>query len=144
MNKERKEERLKGVSILLAEDCFDQSRMYLKVLTGEGAKVTLDCNGQSACDTFTRSPKRYKVVILDFQMPELDGLETTRFLRSNGFEGPIIGITAFEIPGLEKAWLSAGCDTCLIKPFDYEHLVETVVETIKASKLKKESLNVSH
>lgn len=134
MTTERKTERLKGVNILLADDCFDQSRIYLKVLTGEGAKVTLECNGQSTIDTFMKTPTQFKAVILDFQMPELDGLETTKFLRSNGYAGPIIGITAYEIPGLQKSWVAVGCDSFIKKPFHHEKLVETVVETIKASK----------
>lgn len=118
---------LKGINLLLAEDCVDQSRMFLYCATSAGADVTLECNGQAAVDAVRRNPQHFDVIVMDFQMPEMDGLDATRQLRELGFQGTILAATAFGCEALREAWFLAGCDDYLEKPLTKRELVEAVL-----------------
>ena len=85
----------RGLKILLCEDCFDQGRMLLKVLETIGAEVTLECNGLAAVNTVLKYPTRFDSIVMDFQMPEMDGLMATETLRENNYTGRIIAVTGF-------------------------------------------------
>ena len=86
---------LAGKQVLLAEDSLDQGRLILKFLQLAGAEVTLECNGQAAVDAVQKSPALFDAVVMDFQMPGMDGVDATRQLRALGYAGTIIAITAF-------------------------------------------------
>ena len=117
---------LEGKQVLLAEDSVDQSRLYLMFLQRAGADVTLECNGQSAVDAVVKSPMLFDAVVMDFQMPELDGLDATRQLRELGYRGAIIAVTAFSSDELKQSWFQTGCDDFLEKPLDATMLVSAV------------------
>ncbi|MBT6157509.1 MAG: response regulator [Planctomycetaceae bacterium] len=119
---------LDGKQVLLAEDCVDQGRLYLRFLERAGTDVTLECSGQSAVDAVEKSPTRFDAVVMDFQMPELDGLEATERLRALGYTGPIIAVTAFSSEELRLAWFKAGCDEFLEKPLTKATLIKTVMQ----------------
>ncbi len=88
--------------------------------------MTLECNGEAAIEAVARDSTIFDVVIMDFAKRVMGGLETTRQLRSAGFERPIIAITGqgAEIP--EESWLSAGVNAFLRRPFGFVNLVATV------------------
>lgn len=117
---------LEGMRVLLAEDCMDQQRLYYKFLKDAGADVVLECNGQAATDAARKTPDAFNAVVMDFQMPELDGLDATRGLRELGYYGPIIAITAHASSELEQAWYEAGCDSFLTKPINKQELIGAV------------------
>jgi CheY-like chemotaxis protein len=117
---------LEGMDILLAEDCMDQSRLYLTFLQTAGAKVTLECNGDGAVDTVKKSPTLFEAVVMDFNMPQMDGLIATRQLRELGYRGKIIAITASNDKELKPAWFEAGCDEYLEKPLTKITLINTL------------------
>lgn len=117
---------LHGQQVLLVEDCPDQGRLYLNFLQRAGAEVTLECTGQSAVDTVRKTPDLYDSVVMDFQMPELDGLDATRQLREMGFQGTIIGVTAFNSDELRTSWFQAGCNELLDKPLARSALIHAV------------------
>jgi CheY-like chemotaxis protein len=118
---------LYGRQVLLVEDCPDQGRLYLKLLQCEGAEVTLECTGQSAVDTIRKAPDLFDSVIMDFQMPELDGLDATRQMREIGYQGTIIGVTAFNSEDLRTSWFHAGCNDLLDKPLTRSALIHAIL-----------------
>ncbi|NOY42064.1 MAG: response regulator [Planctomycetes bacterium] len=118
---------LEGLQVLLAEDCPDQGRLFLKFLQLAGASVTLECTGQSAVDTVRKSTTPFDAVVMDFQMPELDGLDATRQLRELGHSGAIIAVTAFDSIELKQSWFQAGCNEFLRKPLQKAELVDAIL-----------------
>ena len=118
---------LHGRQVLLVEDCPDQGRLYLKFLQCAGAVVTLECTGQSAVDTVRKALDLFDSVVMDFQMPELDGLDATRQLREIGYQGTIIGVTAFNSEDLRTSWFHAGCNEILDKPLTRSALINTIL-----------------
>ncbi len=117
---------LEGRQVLLAEDCVDQGRLYLRFLERAGAVVTLECSGQSAVDAIRKSPTRFDAVVMDFQMAEVDGVDATRQLRALGYDGAIIAVTAFGSDELRQSWFQAGCDDYLEKPLERATLINTL------------------
>ncbi len=106
---------------------MDQGRLYLKFLQVAGAEVTLECNGQSAVDAIRKSPSLFDAVVMDFQMPEMDGIESTRRLRELGYRGAIIAVTAFGSGELRQSWFQAGCDEFLEKPLNEQEFISAVL-----------------
>ena len=69
---------------------------------------------------------------MDMQMPELDGFETTSRLRTAGFQGPIVALTAFAMSGERQKCFAAGCNDFLAKPVESLLLIKTVAKWVKA------------
>jgi signal transduction histidine kinase len=117
---------LAGCRVLLAEDGVDNQRLISLILRKAGAKVVLAENGRLALDLALSAPAGFDVVLMDIQMPVLDGCETTRRLRAAGFSSPIIALTAHAMPGDRQTFLSAGCDDFMPKPIQKRELIEMV------------------
>jgi signal transduction histidine kinase/BarA-like signal transduction histidine kinase len=121
---------LKGMRVLLVEDSPDNQFLMNRYLRGAGAEVTTADNGQSAIDHALAS--HYDVILMDIQMPLVDGLTATRELRSRNYEGPIIALTAHALREERDRSISAGCNDHLTKPIDREVLVQTLSTYPKA------------
>ncbi|QDU84053.1 Autoinducer 2 sensor kinase/phosphatase LuxQ [Planctomycetes bacterium Pla163] len=122
---------LEGRTVLVAEDGADNQRLIGLMLKRAGASVEFVNNGRAAVDRLlTDSDGRTlpDVVLMDVQMPELDGHAATRELRAAGFAGPVIALTANAMQGDRERCLAAGCSDYLSKPIDREALVRTCVE----------------
>lgn len=117
---------LVGMSILIAEDCPDQGRFYARLLTLAGASVTLECNGEAVVGAIERRPEEFDAVLLDFQLPGIDGICTAREVRRHGFEGPIVAFTAYPNDELRRLWFAAGCSSFLTKPAEKRTLVNSL------------------
>jgi CheY-like chemotaxis protein len=120
---------LAGVRVLLAEDGPDNQKLISFLLTRHGAQVCTVANGRLAVDAFMhdgrpRSPLPYDLVLMDVQMPEMDGLAATAALRSMKIEVPIIALTAHAMPGDGERCLKVGCDMYATKPIDRGDLIE--------------------
>jgi CheY-like chemotaxis protein len=110
---------LQSLRVLLAEDNPVNVKFALKLLEREGHTVTLAGNGKQAVDLYQSSA--FDIVLMDVQMPEMDGLDATRAIRQiemdrNGIHIPIIAMTANAMAGDREMCMQAGMDGYVAKP----------------------------
>jgi CheY-like chemotaxis protein len=96
------------------------------VLGKAGAEVEVAENGRLAIERAETGI--FDVMLMDMNMPEMDGYEATRRLRDRGYQRPILALTANAMSGDCEHCLEAGCDAHLAKPIDRKHLIETVAQ----------------
>jgi signal transduction histidine kinase/DNA-binding response OmpR family regulator len=110
--------------VLLAEDNPVNLRLAEVLLTRAGCTVETARTGRQAVDLFVRSPERFDLILMDVQMPEMDGLAATAELRARGFTSvPIIAMTANVLQGDRERCLAAGMTDYLGKPVRREALL---------------------
>ena len=101
--------------ILLAEDNHVNQRVALRMLDRMGYRAEVAANGKEVLEALDRQP--FDVILMDVQMPEMDGLEATRRVRERGGEQPIIlAMTANALQGDREECLAVGMDDYLAKP----------------------------
>ncbi|MGD0341114.1 MAG: ATP-binding protein [Bacteroidales bacterium] len=116
---------------LLVDDNKDILVYLNRILLDTGITVILARSGPEAIEIITATPD-IDVVLLDMQMPEMNGIEATRLIRKIRKDLPIIAQTAFIFENDKDIILEAGCDACLIKPIRQEHLLTVMSSFIKS------------
>jgi CheY-like chemotaxis protein len=112
--------------ILLVEDNDDARKVVSFRLKKMALVVTTAENGQEACELALNALDRrqaYDWILMDMQMPVVDGYEATRILRSRGYNHPIIAMTAYALDEDREECLRIGCNDYLTKPIDWNELV---------------------
>src|SRR5437867_2687332 len=119
----------RSVRVLLAEDNPVNQQVAVAMLVKRGHEVHLAANGREAVDAVTH--RDYDVVLMDIQMPEMDGFEATHAIRAlpKGKDLPIIGLTAHALSGERERCLSHGMTDYLAKPFKAHELFALVEGT---------------
>jgi len=123
--------------ILLVEDGPDNQRLISAFLRKAGAKVALAENGRDAVDMALAAAADgipFDVILMDIQMPVMDGLTATRILRARGYTGPIVALTAHAFKAELDRCLAAGCDHYLTKPISRDKLIREVASQIRTSR----------
>jgi PAS domain S-box-containing protein len=127
------EPRLQGLRLLVAEDNANNQLVVRELLGDEGAIVTLVADGAAALQALAAGD--FDAVLMDLQMPLMDGLEATRRLRAGGLAVPVIGLTANAMLADRQACLDAGMNDHVGKPFDLDQLVATLRRAAGRSEL---------
>jgi PAS domain S-box-containing protein len=115
--------------VLFAEDFSDARDLVGHYLTAMNVEADMAEDGRKACEMAERSRaagRPYDVILMDIQMPVMDGFEATGWLRQHGWTGPIVALTAYAMVGDRERCLAAGCDDYLAKPLTPEGLRETL------------------
>jgi CheY-like chemotaxis protein len=118
--------RLVGTRILAAEDNQINQLVLEEMLTYEGALVTLVGNGRLAVEAIEKACDSFDLVLMDVQMPEMDGMEATRLIRLMAPDLPIIGQTAHALAADHDRCRAAGMTCTIAKPIEIEALIAAV------------------
>ena len=126
---------LKGRRVLLAEDVAVNAEIIMMVLTMREMEVDVAENGRIAVEMFsTHEPGYYSAILMDMRMPEMDGLEATKVIRSmdraDAQSIPIIAMTANAFDEDVQRSIQAGLNAHLSKPVESEQLFETLESLI--------------
>ena len=138
LNATRGEALVRSLRVLLAEDNPINQRLATRLLERRGHRVALAESGRQALDRLAsarRDQQDFDVVLMDVQMPDMDGLEATRAIRAGerdtGRHIPIIALTAYSMTGDRDRCLAAGMDAYVTKPIDAAEFLK-VVEAVAA------------
>lgn len=129
---------LTGFHILVVDDSYDNRRLFSHVLEKSGARTTVAEDGQVAIDLINsaiHSDEPFDAILMDMQMPVLDGYQATQILRANGLQIPVIALTANALSGDDQKCLDCGCDAYLTKPLNRKQLLVLLEQYLIAAPL---------
>lgn len=122
------------MQILLVEDNVINQRLAMRLLEKQGHTVIAANNGREAVEAYTT--RQFDLVLMDIQMPEMDGLEATARIREQEHETgtriPIVAVTANAMMGDRERCLAAGMDGYATKPIRPAELFRTIMEVLPA------------
>jgi CheY-like chemotaxis protein len=120
-----REELKHSVRILLVEDNRVNQKLAVMMLTKAGYQVEVAENGHEAIEKFFSAPDAVDLILMDIQMPEMDGLQATKAIRQKGYRDiPIIAMTAHAIKGYQEKCMAAGMNDYIAKPIKREFIFE--------------------
>jgi CheY-like chemotaxis protein len=135
--KDTKEEKSKGEDgkqILVAEDQIINRKIVMQLLEKKGYNAKAVENGKLALEAVKENPDAYSLILMDVQMPEMDGFEATEkireFEKEKGIHIPIIAMTAHAMKGDKEKCLAAGMDYYISKPVNPNILYQMIEEHI--------------
>jgi CheY-like chemotaxis protein len=121
--------RLMGLKILVADDSNDNQLLMRHLLATEGARIDTGANGEDVLALAKQTT--YDLVLMDLNMPVMDGHKATVALRKNGYKGPIIGLSAHVSDDDLQACVSEGFSRCIERPVDRADLVNHILRELK-------------
>lgn len=121
--------RLDGIKVLLAEDTHDNQVLVSRLLKIAGATVVVASNGKEAVEKAKH--EHFDVLLMDLQMPVMDGFEATAELRREGYDGKIVALTAHALNDEKQKCLASGFDDHLSKPINRNLLLKSVAQISK-------------
>lgn len=130
-------DRLMGLNILVVDDNEFNRDVAERILKDEGAMVVLAVDGEEATRHMMETPSLFDVILMDIQMPKMDGYDATRHIRQmeKGKDIPIIALTAGAFQSQKDAAFEAGMDGFVSKPFDIQLMLDTILEKTGKSNL---------
>lgn len=128
--KERVRASLHGVRILVVDDGDTNRDLITVLLQDAGATVVCAADGQQGIEAARREP--FDLILMDMQMPIVDGYTATGLLRAEGYTLPIIALTAHAMRGDEAKCCQAGCSGYLVKPIDIDSLLDTIGDALSS------------
>ncbi len=120
--------RLKDLAVLVVDDSPSNIFLAGELLSKKGAIVTIATNGLEALEQVNKRPEGFDLILMDMQMPEMDGVEATRTLREQGYALPILGLTANAMLKDRQTCLDAGMNGCMTKPFNIHALLAEIAQ----------------
>lgn len=131
VNQAYKENDLKDIRILLVDDAADNLFLFRRFLERAGAEVEHAENGREAIERAENG--NHHIILMDIEMPVMDGLEATAILRSRAFSKPILALTAHVMKEDRNRFLEVGFNAHIPKPIDPVELVKTVRSHVGAT-----------
>jgi len=129
-----------GFNILVVEDDIINQKLAHRLLSRKGYTITVVNNGQEALDAF--EPGRFDLILMDIQMPVMDGLTATEKIRQMDHSGiPIIALTAYAIKGDREKFLEKGMDDYISKPIDIDEFYSTLQKHMKPKEDEDDSIS---
>jgi PAS domain S-box-containing protein len=129
--------RLQDMNVLLVEDVVDNQALMVHFLNFAGAHVDVANNGSEGVEKALSG--NYDAVLMDIQMPVLDGYQATQQLREQGYETPIIALTAHAMAEERERSLQAGCNDHLSKPVEFNNLVDHLMQMMPPKKNERDN-----
>ncbi|MFW0718252.1 response regulator [Pedobacter sp. N23S346] len=133
------EELFTGRKILIVDDNETNRLVASTILLSYGSQVLNAEDGDMALEMVKEDA--YDIILMDIQMPILDGYETTRMLRQKGYSGTIIALTASVVAGERERCIAAGMDDYLTKPIDEELLIDVINSWMNKKPVPEPELN---
>ena len=135
-------EALKGAKILVAEDNYLNRIVIKTILDKYGVEIDNAENGKIAIEKAKKN--KYHLIFMDVQMPEMDGLQATRWIRNNASqEIPIVGLSANALTEEVNDCLNAGMSDYLIKPYTETELIQIILKWVGRISLNNEEVDLS-
>lgn len=136
---------VKQLRILLVEDDYVNQKVAYKILKRKGYHVDVACNGNEALHKYEN--QEFDVILMDIQMPEMNGIEATKMIRQREQKNhhiPIVAMTAYALPGDKEKFLRLGMDAYISKPLKLEELFYILDEVTKENKpIVPESIKIA-
>lgn len=133
---------LDGVSVLVVDDIDTNRRLVSILLTRAGAQVATADNGAVAIQAVEEN--NFDVVLMDMQMPIMDGYAATKLLRTKGYQRPILALTAHAMRGDRDKCERAGCSGYVAKPINVDELIAAVKQAVEAEDVGGEPNSAEH
>ncbi|RVX11250.1 Two-component response regulator ARR22 [Vitis vinifera] len=117
----------KKISVLIVEDDPLIQKIHKVMMTKFGTEVQVVANGKEVVDLY-RSGASFDLILMDFEMPIMDGFEATKELRSMGVTSMIVGVTSRSQDSEIQAFMKSGLNACYVKPLNAEKVTAVLNE----------------